>query len=57
MWLPDPDDNRYGYAMSQGGYLGRYDRKTGYTKTFALPSRPQNEGTVQLELGARTRSL
>ena len=29
---PDPDDNRYGYAMSQGGFLGRFDRKTGHTK-------------------------
>jgi photosystem II stability/assembly factor-like uncharacterized protein len=27
--VPDPDDNRYGYAMSQEGYLRRYDIQTG----------------------------
>ncbi len=27
--LPDPDDSRFGYAMSQQGYLGRYDAVTG----------------------------
>lgn len=32
--LPDPDDNRYGYAMSQGGNLFRYDSKTGMQKTI-----------------------
>jgi len=26
--VPDPDDNRYGYAMSQGGFVGRYDFNT-----------------------------
>ena len=35
----DPEDNRYGYAMSQGGFLGRYDRKTGYNKTIR-PTHP-----------------
>lgn len=30
--LPDPDDSRYGFAMSQGGNLGRYDHHTGYAK-------------------------
>ncbi len=29
--VPDPDDARYGYAMSQGGSVGRYDYETGYT--------------------------
>jgi photosystem II stability/assembly factor-like uncharacterized protein len=28
---PDPDNNRYGYAMSQQGYLARYDRQTGHS--------------------------
>ncbi|MGB3465323.1 MAG: hypothetical protein WBA74_08635, partial [Cyclobacteriaceae bacterium] len=28
--VPDPDNSRYGYAMSQQGYVSRYDRKTGY---------------------------
>lgn len=36
---PDPDDSRYGYAMSQGGFLGRFDRKTGFTKIIR-PTHP-----------------
>jgi photosystem II stability/assembly factor-like uncharacterized protein len=36
---PDPDDNRYGYAMSQGGNLGRFDLATGFTK-FIRPTHP-----------------
>lgn len=36
---PDPDDSRYGYAMSQGGNVGRYDLKTGYTQ-FIRPTHP-----------------
>ena len=27
--VPDPDDSRFGYAMSQQGYVSRYDWKTG----------------------------
>ncbi len=30
--IPDPKNSRYGYAMSQQGYVGRYDRKTGKTR-------------------------
>ncbi|WP_457610449.1 WD40/YVTN/BNR-like repeat-containing protein [Lutibacter sp.] len=30
--VPDPENSRYGYGMSQQGYVGRYDRKTGYVK-------------------------
>ncbi len=30
--VADSSDNRYGYAMSQGGNVGRYDRITGGTK-------------------------
>jgi hypothetical protein len=37
--LPDPDDSRYGYAMSQQGNVGRYDRETGYV-TFIKPTHP-----------------
>jgi hypothetical protein len=36
---PDPDDSRFGYAMSQGGFLGRFDRKTGFTKIIR-PTHP-----------------
>ncbi|MEN8187500.1 MAG: hypothetical protein ABFR05_10270 [Bacteroidota bacterium] len=37
--IPDPKDSRYGYAMSQQGYVGRYDRETGLTKTIR-PTHP-----------------
>ncbi len=43
--VPDPSDNRYGYAMAQGGSLGRYDLKTGATN-FIRPVHPDD--TVQL---------
>lgn len=36
---PDPDNNRYGYGMSQEGFLGRFDRETGYTKMIK-PTHP-----------------
>ncbi len=36
---PDPENSRYGYAMSQGGNLGRFDLETGYTK-FIKPTHP-----------------
>jgi len=37
--VPLPSDNRYGYAMSQGGNVGRYDRLTGRTE-FIKPVHP-----------------
>jgi len=37
--IPDPKNNRYGYAMSQQGYVGIYDRETGFTKTIR-PTHP-----------------
>lgn len=36
---PDPDDNRYGYAMSQGGNLARFDLQTGFAKNLR-PTHP-----------------
>jgi len=36
---PDPEDARYGYAMSQQGFLGRYDKVTGHTKMIR-PTHP-----------------
>lgn len=39
---PDPDDSRYGYAMSQGGSLSRYDKKTGSSK-YLKPLHPDGE--------------
>lgn len=40
--LPDPDDSRYGYAMSQQGYLGRYDSETGNSYSIR-PTAPDME--------------
>jgi photosystem II stability/assembly factor-like uncharacterized protein len=37
--IPDPDNSRYGYAMSQQGYLARYDRQTGHSTTIR-PTHP-----------------
>ncbi len=40
--VPRPDDNRFGYAMSQGGYLSYYDRETGDNK-FIRPVHPDGD--------------
>ncbi len=41
--VPDPVfPQRYGYAMSQGGYLGRYDLQTGYNRLIK-PVHPDGE--------------
>lgn len=37
--VPDPDDSRFGYAMSQGGNVARYDLETGFTKNIR-PTHP-----------------
>ena len=37
--VPDPKNSRYGYGMSQQGYVGRYDRETGRTKMIR-PTHP-----------------
>ncbi len=37
--VPDPEDSRYGFAMSQGGFVSRYDRETGRNK-FIRPVHP-----------------
>ncbi len=43
--VPDPDDaSRYGYSMSQQGYVQRYDLKTGYSKGI----RPTIADTIEL---------
>lgn len=39
---PRKDDNRYGYAMSQEGYIGMWDRVTGRTE-FIRPQHPEGE--------------
>ena len=43
--VPDPDNaNRFGYCMSQQGWLERYDLESGYGKTI----RPTSSDTVDL---------
>ncbi len=37
--MPDLDDNRYGFAMSQQGYVGQFDRMTGLNKMIR-PTHP-----------------
>ncbi len=37
--VPDPDDARYGYAMSQEGFVVRYDRETGHNR-IVRPTHP-----------------
>lgn len=37
--MPDLDDNRFGFAMSQQGYVGRFDRVTGNNKMIR-PTHP-----------------
>ncbi len=41
---PNPEDNRYGYAMSQGGNLAYYDREMGRTQSI----RPYSSDTIDL---------
>lgn len=36
---PDPDNNRYGYSMSQEGYLFRWDKETGQSD-YIRPTHP-----------------
>ena len=43
--IPDPEEpSRYGYSMSQRGYVGRYDLLTGYQKDI----RPTTNDTIPL---------
>ena len=37
--VPDLDDSRYGYAMSQQGFVARYDKNTGYSYSIQ-PTHP-----------------
>ncbi len=40
--VPFPKNSRYGYSMSQGGNVSRYDRETGKS-TFIQPNHPNGE--------------
>ena len=44
--IPDPDDSRYGYAMSQQGNVGRYDRETGHVESIK-PTHPDPDVTLR----------
>jgi len=49
--MPDPDNSRFGYAMSQGGNLARYDRLTGFTK-FIRPTHPNPDVKLRFNWNA-----
>ncbi|MEE9439257.1 MAG: hypothetical protein V3V14_09685 [Saprospiraceae bacterium] len=40
--VPNMENSRYGWSMSQGGYVGYYDRKTGNNK-FVRPVHPDGK--------------
>lgn len=49
--VPFRKDSRYGYAMSQGGNVGFYDRETGKTR-FIQPNHPDHEVTLRYNWNA-----
>ena len=49
--VPDLDDSRYGYAMSQQGYVSRYDWKTGNNYSVR-PTHPDPEVTLRFNWNA-----
>lgn len=44
--VPDPEDSRYGYSMSQEGWVGRYDKQTGHFESI----KPQNPELLPVKL-------
>ncbi|MDH5380243.1 MAG: hypothetical protein OEW75_05285, partial [Cyclobacteriaceae bacterium] len=49
--MPDADDSRYGYAMSQQGNVGRFDRETGRVN-FVKPTHPDADLRVRFNWNA-----
>ena len=49
--VPDLDDSRYGYAMSQQGYVSRYDWKTG-NNYLVRPTHPDPEVRLRFNWNA-----
>ena len=49
--LPDRDDSRYGYAMSQQGYVSRYDWKTG-NNYIVRPTHPDPDTKLRFNWNA-----
>lgn len=49
--VPDPDDSRFGYAMSQQGNVGRYDLETGRVN-FIQPTHPDADTQLRFNWNA-----
>ena len=49
--IPDPEDARYGYSMSQQGFVVRYDRATGQQK-FIQPTHPDPDMRLRFNWNA-----
>ena len=49
--IPDPDDNRYGWSMSQQGFVSRYDWKTGNNYTVR-PTHPDPDVKLRFNWNA-----
>ncbi|MEM6522159.1 MAG: hypothetical protein AAF693_00125 [Bacteroidota bacterium] len=49
--IPDPDNSRYGYSMSQQGSVVRYDRVTGHTTTVR-PTHPDPDMRLRFNWNA-----
>jgi photosystem II stability/assembly factor-like uncharacterized protein len=49
--VPDPADSRYGYAMSQGGNVARYDKETGH-KRIVRPTHPDKDTFLRFNWNA-----
>ena len=49
--VPDLDDSRYGYAMSQQGYVSRYDWKTG-NNYIIRPTHPEADTRLRFNWNA-----
>ena len=49
--IPDPDDSRYGYSMSQQGFVVRYDRVTGDQRSMR-PTHPEADTLLRFNWNA-----
>lgn len=49
--IPDPDNSRYGYSMSQEGNVGIYDRETGYNEDIR-PTAPELDTKLRFNWNA-----
>lgn len=49
--IPDPDNSRYGYSMSQQGFVVRYDRVTGHTR-IVRPTHPDADMRLRFNWNA-----